>query len=44
MPTRIMKREQTSANRWYLCIKLTDPKQVDGQVAGWLARAFEMAQ
>jgi Domain of unknown function (DUF5655) len=42
--TRIMRREQASANRWYLYMKLTDPRQVDKQVAGWLARAFEMAQ
>ena len=41
---RIIKREQASANRWHLEVKLTDPKQVDKQIAAWLERAIEISQ
>jgi hypothetical protein len=41
---RIIKREQVSANRWHLEVKLTDPKQVDTQIAIWLARAIALSQ
>jgi hypothetical protein len=41
---RIIRREQASPNRWHLEMKLTDPKQVDKQVAAWLARAIEISQ
>lgn len=41
---RIIKREQASANRWHLEVKLTDPKQVDQQIATWLRRAIEISQ
>lgn len=41
---RIGRRERASANRWHLEVKLTDPKQVDTQVAAWLARAIEISQ
>jgi hypothetical protein len=41
---RVLRREQASAHRWHLEIKLTDPNQVDQQVAGWLARAIEISQ
>jgi hypothetical protein len=41
---RIVKREQASPTRWYLNVKLTAPQQVDDQVAGWLASAFEIAR
>ena len=41
---RIIKREQASANRWHLEVKLTDPKQVDKQIATWLGRAIEISQ
>src|SRR4026208_921247 len=40
---RVKKREQTSANRWHFEIKLEEPKQVDGEVLGWLAKAYELA-
>jgi uncharacterized protein DUF5655 len=40
---RIVKREQASANRWHLEIRLDDPKQVDRQLTAWLAKAMELA-
>jgi len=40
---RIIKREQASARRWYLEVKLTDPKQVDQQLARWLERAMALS-
>ena len=40
---RIVKREQASANRWHLEIRLDDPKQVDRQLIAWLAGAMELA-
>ena len=39
---RIQKREQASANRWHLEIRLTDPAQVDGQLTSWLRAAYEL--
>jgi hypothetical protein len=41
--SRVMKREQASANRWHVEIKLDGPKQVDGEILGWLERAYELA-
>jgi hypothetical protein len=41
---RIIKREQASANRWHLEVELTDPNQVDKQIAAWLGRAIEISQ
>lgn len=41
---RIIKREQTSASRWHLEVKLTDPKQVDKQLAAWLGCAIELSR
>jgi hypothetical protein len=40
---RIEKREQASANRWHLEIRLQDPAQVDHQIASWLKAAYELA-
>jgi uncharacterized protein DUF5655 len=40
---RIVKREQASANRWHLEVKLEDPKQVDAELKRWLRNAFELA-
>ena len=40
---RIEKREQASANRWHLEIRLQDPAQVDRQVTTWLKAAYELA-
>jgi hypothetical protein len=41
---RIMKREQASANRWHVEIKLEDPKQVDRELVGWLKKSYELAR
>ena len=40
---RIAKREQASAHRWHLEIKLEAPAQVDPEVLGWLKKAYELA-
>ena len=40
---RIKKREQTSANRWYVEIKLEGPKEVDRELLAWLQKAYELA-
>ena len=42
--SRIIRREQASANRWHLKLKLTNPNQVDKQVAGWIKQAIDLAQ
>lgn len=41
--TRIQKREQTSANRWHLEVRLEKPAQIDRQLTGWLKAAYELA-
>ena len=41
---RVHKREQVSANRWHVEVKLDDPKQVDSELTSWLKQAFEMSQ
>jgi hypothetical protein len=41
---RVTKREQASANRWHLEVRLTDPGQVDKQIATWLERAIGISQ
>ena len=40
---RIFKREQASANRWHLEVRLEDPKQVDAELKSWLKAAMELA-
>jgi len=40
---RIVKREQASANRWHLEIRLEDPDQVDRELTSWLADAMRLA-
>ena len=40
---RITRREQASANRWHLEIKLDTPDQVDKEIVAWLKRAYELA-
>ena len=41
---RIVKREQASANRWHLEIRLDDPKQVDHELKSWLAEAMRLSE
>jgi hypothetical protein len=40
---RIVKREHTSVNRWYLVIRLDDPAQVDAEIKAWLKKAIALA-
>jgi hypothetical protein len=40
---RIEKREQASANRWHIEVRLEKPAQVDRQLAAWLKAAYELA-
>src|SRR2546421_10486976 len=40
---RIEKREQTSAHRWHLDIRLEKPADVDRQLTTWLNTAYELA-
>lgn len=40
---RVRKHEQTSANRWHLEVRLTEPAEVDGEVKRWLAAAYALA-
>jgi hypothetical protein len=41
--SRIFKREQASANRWHLEVRLENPKQVDAELKSWLKAAMELA-
>ena len=40
---RIARREQASAHRWHLEIKLDAPEQVDKEIVAWLRKAYELA-
>lgn len=40
---RIAKREQASAHRWHLEVKLEAPEQVDREILRWLKKAYELA-
>ena len=40
---RIQKREQTSAHRWHLEVRLEKPAQIDRQVTTWLKAAYDLA-
>ena len=40
---RIAKREQVSAHRWHVEIRLTRPSDVDRQLTAWLSAAYELA-
>lgn len=40
---RIAKREQASAHRWHVEIKLAAPEQVDREILAWLRKAYELA-
>jgi Domain of unknown function (DUF5655) len=40
---RIEKREQTSANRWHIEVRLEKPAHVDRQLISWLRAAYELA-
>jgi hypothetical protein len=40
---RVAKREQTSAHRWHVELRLEQPTQVDRQLTSWLKAAYELA-
>jgi hypothetical protein len=40
---RIVKRQRTSASRWHLELKLTSPGDVDRELLGWMAKAYELS-
>jgi hypothetical protein len=40
---RVARREQASAHRWHLEVRLQDPQQVDRQLIGWLRAAYELS-
>jgi len=40
---RIEKREQTSANRWHIEVRLERPANIDRQLTAWLKNAYELA-
>jgi hypothetical protein len=40
---RIEKREQTSANRWHIEVRLEKPANIDRQLTAWLKAAYELA-
>ena len=40
---RISKREQASANRWHLELKLRTRKDVDSELKAWLREAYDIS-
>jgi hypothetical protein len=40
---RIEKREQVSAHRWHMEIRLAKPSDVDRQLTTWLSAAYKLA-
>ena len=40
---RIRKREQTSAHRWHLEVRLEKPAHIDRHVTTWLRAAYDLA-
>jgi len=41
---RVLRHERASANRWHLEVRLTSPEDVDGELRGWLERAYSLAE
>ena len=40
---RVVKREQVSAHRWHVEVRLESPTQVDASLRRWLAAAYEIS-
>lgn len=40
---RIFRREQASANRWHLEVKIEGRQQIDRELLGWLKKAYELS-
>jgi hypothetical protein len=41
---RVRKREQISASRWHVEVRLATPGEVDSQIIGWLRHAYSLAE
>jgi hypothetical protein len=41
---RIARREQASANRWHVEVRVADPSDVDAQLVGWLRDSYTLAK
>jgi hypothetical protein len=41
--SRVGKREQVSAHRWHVEMKLDSPKAVDVEIKKWIKAAYELA-
>jgi hypothetical protein len=39
----VFKREQVSAQRWHIELRLASPRDIDAQVETWLAAAYELS-
>lgn len=40
---RVHKREQASANRWHLEVRLASPEEIDGEVTQWLRNGYDLS-
>lgn len=40
---RVVKREQVSAGRWHIELKLERPIDIDGKVKRWLSAAYDLS-
>jgi hypothetical protein len=40
---RVVKREQASANRWHIEVRVEKPADVDKELVGWLEKAYTMS-
>lgn len=41
---RVHRHERASANRWHLELRLISPSEVDRELRGWLAQAYDIAE
>lgn len=39
---RILKIEQVSKSRWHCELKISDAKEIDRELSGWLRQAYEL--
>ena len=40
---RVIKREQASAGRWHLEVRLESPREVDREIRDWLKKGYEIS-
>ena len=41
---RVVKRQQASAKRWYIDVRLETPRDLNAKVTTWLARSYALAE